>query len=124
MVEVIFKYNGEEDRKVLHTKYEAYCKVLDAYNMCEDHFVGAKFADSEKWINILDAEEYVSQVYPVKEALEQCAIHSLDESDVLDYANREYFLSLTEFFPSWKDYVKEYAAEIERQMDADCIFIP
>lgn len=123
MVEVIFLYADGENREVFPTRYNAYCKVLDAYNMRED-FVGAKFADSEDWISVLAAEVYVSQVYPVKEALEQCAIHSLDESDVLDYANREYFLSLTEFFPSWKDYVEEYSAEMERQIDADYTFIP
>ena len=109
MVKVIFKFSDGEYMRFFNTTFDALCEVTTAYNMCEEYFIGARFADDKegKYINILDAEKTVKEVYRVKEYLQLAAAAGFDDDQIAAD------LGVSEVLPSWKQYMEEYWNHIE-----------
>lgn len=109
MFHFIFRFaDGDQDRFFKST-FEAYCVILDAFNQCEEYFLGARLADEkEGWIHILDAEAYVAQVAPVKEYLEIAGLYDFDDSQIREDIKRMFSMDVPEILPNWKQYMEEY----------------
>ena len=115
MVKFIFRFADGDSEREFNSTFEAYCEVLEAYNQCEEYFLGARLATSKKadWINILDAEEYVGQVGPVKEYLEHAAVCGFDEYQIREDIQNMYFMNVPSMFASWKKHMQEYVKELD-----------
>lgn len=110
MFHYIFRFaDGDQDR-FFNSTFDANCTIVDAFNMCEDYFLGARLADEkEGWVNILDAETYVMQVAPVKEYLEIACLSGFDDSQIREDIKRMFFMDVPEILPSWRQHMEEYS---------------
>ena len=118
MVHIIFSFADGDSKRDFNSTFDAYVEILNAYNQCEEYFLGARLASSKKpeYINILDAEAYLGQVGPVKDYLEYAAVAGFDESQIMEDIAEIFFMKVTEMLPSWKKHIREYASEIDHYM--------
>lgn len=118
MVHIIFTFADGDSKRDFNSTFDAYVEVLNAYNQCEEYFLGARLATSKKpeYINILDAETYLEQVSPVKDYLEYAAVAGFDEEQIMEDIAEMFFMKVTELLPSWKKHMREYASEIDKYM--------
>lgn len=109
MVHVTFIFSDGEFERFFNTTFDALCEVTTAYNMCEEYFIGARFADDKegKYVNILDAEKTVKEVYRVKEYLQLAVAAGFDDDQIAAD------LGVSEVLSSWKQYMEEYWKHIE-----------
>ena len=106
--------DGETDR-VFNSTFDAYIEVINAFNQCEDYFIGARLATSKKpeYLDIFNVEAYVNQVAPVKDYLEYAAAAGFDEEQIMEDIAEMFFMKVTELLPSWKKHMREYMRELE-----------
>ena len=118
VVHIIFKFSDGEFDRFFGTTFEALCEVTTAFNMCEEYFIGARFADEKegKYISILDAEKTVKEVYRVKEYLQLAAAAGFDDKQIVEDINMLHGMNYTSVLPSWKQYMEEYWNHIEETM--------
>lgn len=119
MVHIIFTFADGESKRHFNSTFDAYVEILNAFNQCEEYFLGARLATSKKPeynINILDAEAYLRQVGPVKDYLEYATVAGFDEKQIMEDIAEMFFMKVTEMLPSWKKHMREYASEIDKYM--------
>jgi len=118
MVKVIFKFSDGEYVRFFNTTFDALCEVTTAYNMCEEYFIGARFADDKegKYINILNAEKTVKEVFRNKEYLQVAVAAGFDDKQIVEDINMLHGMHYTSVLPSWKQYMEEYWNHIEETM--------
>lgn len=118
MFHYIFRFaDGDQDR-FFNSTFDANCTIVDAFNMCEDYFLGARLADEkEGWINILEAEKYVTEVAPVKSYLEHACGACFDEAQIRQDIERMYFPGAVsiKILSSWKQHMSEFNSWLKEQ---------
>lgn len=118
MFHYIFKFaDGDQDR-FFNSTFDANCTIVDAFNMYEDYFLGARLADDkEGWINILEAEKYVTEVAPVKSYLEHACGACFDEAQICQDIKRMYFPDAVsiKILSSWKQHMSEFNSWLKEQ---------
>lgn len=118
MFHYIFRFaDGDQDR-FFNSTFDANCTIVDAFNMCEDYFLGARLADEkEGWINILEAEEYVTEVAPLKSYLEHACGACFDEAQIRQDIKRIYFPGAVsiKILSSWKQHMSEFNSWLKEQ---------
>lgn len=98
--------------------------MVDAFNMCEDYFLGARLADEkEGWVNILEAEKYVTEVAPVKSYLEHACGACFDEAQIRQDIKRMYFPGVVsiKILSSWKQHMSEFNSWLKEQYTRNTI---
>ena len=116
MVHILFIFaDGDSKRDFVNT-FDAYSEILNAFNQCEEYFVGAARATTKKPIEILVAEAYVSQVAPVKEYLEYAAVAGFEDTQICEDIEQMYGIHAPYVLTSWRKHMKEYMEELERFM--------
>lgn len=109
MINIIFTFADGDSDRVFNSTFDAYVEVLNAFNQCEEYFLGARLADDKAgWINIIDAEAYVMQVAPVKEYLEIACLYGFDDSQIREDIKQIFFMDVSEILPSWRQHMEEY----------------
>ena len=118
MVKVIFIFSDGEYMRFFNTTFDALCEVTTAYNMCKEYFIGARFADDKegKYINVLDAEETVKEIFRFKEYLQLAIASGFDDSQIVEDINTFHGTHFSHVLPSWKQYMEEYWNHIEETM--------
>lgn len=118
MFHYIFRFaDGDQDR-FFNSTFDANCTIVDAFNMCEDYFLGARLAnEKEGWINILEAEKYVTEVAPVKSYLEHACGACFDEAQIRQDIKRMYFPGAVsiKILSSWKQHMSEFNSWLKEQ---------
>lgn len=107
MIHVTFQFaDGVRESDFVST-FDAYCEILDANNYCEEYFLGATIDNNV--VKILDAERYISEIYPAKGYLENAVLYGFPESQIQEETT-ERFGRLTKELPeSWKQHMMEFA---------------
>ncbi|MBO7636780.1 MAG: hypothetical protein J6S89_09400 [Paludibacteraceae bacterium] len=115
MFHYIFRFaDGDQDR-FFNSTFDANCTIVDAFNMCEEYFLGARLADEkEGWINILEAEKYVTEVAPVKSYLEHACGACFDDAQICGDVKRLYAIDQSKVLPSWRQHMEECRKNCER----------
>lgn len=115
MVHIILKFSDGESERSFPTTFDAYNEVLNAFNQCEEYFIGARLADDKegKYISILDAEAYNAQVGPIKDYLEEACLQGFGESQLLDDIAQLLYHRFDEMLPSWKQHIEEYGKNFD-----------
>lgn len=115
MINIIFTFADGDSKRDFNSTFDAYVEVLNAFNQCEEYFVGARLATSKKaeYINILDAEAYIGQIGPVKDYLEYAAVAGFEESQICEDIKEMYFMVVPKMLTSWKQHMREYMKELE-----------
>ncbi len=118
MKHFILTFADGDSKRDFNSTFDAYVEILNAFNQCEEYFIGARLATSKKaeYINILDAEAYIGQVGPVKDYLEYAAVAGFDESQIMEDIAEMFFMKVTELLPSWKQHMREYTSQIDHYM--------
>lgn len=118
MIHIIFTFADGDSDRVFNSTFDAYVEVLNAFNQCEEYFVGARLATSKKaeYINILKAEAYIGQIGPVKDYIEYAAVAGFDEDQICEDISRMYFIDVQQILSSWKQHMEEYMEELEDYM--------
>lgn len=118
MFHYIFRFaDGDQDR-FFNSTFDANCTIVDAFNMCEEYFLGARLADEkEGWVNILEAEKYVTEVAPVKGYLEHACGACFDEAQIRQDIKRMYFPGAVsiKILSSWKQHMSEFNSLLKEQ---------
>ena len=119
MVRITFVFADGPQNREFKSTFDAYCEILNAFNQCEEYFVGARLADDkEGWINILDAEAYVAQVAPVKEYLEIACLSGFEDYQIREDIKQMFFMDVPKILSSWRQYMKEYVEGYEEYLKA------
>ena len=116
MVHIVLVFADGDSKRDFVSTFDAYNEILNAFNMCEGYFVGALRATSKKPVDILKAEEYLSQVGPVKEYLEYAAVAGFDDAQICEDIERMYGRYAPSMLPSWRKHMREYMQELENFM--------
>lgn len=117
MKHFILTFTDGDSKRDFDSTFDAYVEILNAFNQCEEYFIGARLAnEKEGYVNILDAEAYVQQVAPVKEYLELAAVAGFEDDQICEEIKNMYFMDVPEVLPSWKQYMEEYMEELENYM--------
>lgn len=118
MFHYIFRFaDGDQDR-FFNSTFDANCTIVDAFNMCEEYFLGARLADDkEGWVNILEAEKYVTEVAPVKSYLEHACGACFDDAQIRQDIKRMYFPGAVSIkvLSSWKQHMSEFNSWLKEQ---------
>ena len=118
MFHYIFKFADGDHDLFFNSTFDANCTIVDAFNMCEDYFIGARLADEkEGWVNILEAEKYVTEVTPVKSYLEHACAACFDEAQICQDIKRMYFpdAASIKILSSWKQHMSECNSWLKEQ---------
>lgn len=113
---ITFIFADGESRRHFDSTFDAYEEVLNAYNMCEEYFVGVRLATTKRPIDILEAERYLRQVGPVKDYLEYAAVCGFDDEQIVEDINSLYGIYAHGVLSSWKTHMREYMDVLERFM--------
>lgn len=105
MIQVLFRFADGVRVNNFKSTFSAYCAILNAFNMYEEYFIGAK---TDKYLNILDVEKYVSEITPVKEYLEIAALAGFEDSQILEETNCIFHQTYSEIPSSWKQHMSEF----------------
>ena len=110
MVHIIFRFADGDSERDFNNTFEAMCAIVDAFNYCEDYFIGARFADEKEgnWINILDAEAIMCEVGRVREYLEIACICCFSDEQILKEIREICNYEADQILPSWRQFMKEY----------------
>lgn len=118
MIHIVFTFTDGDSKRDFNSTFDAYVEVLNAFNQCEEYFVGARLATSKKaeYIDILEAEAYIGQIGPVKDYLEYAAVAGFDESQICEDIKNMFFMVVPEMLTSWKKHMREYSKELKEFM--------
>lgn len=115
MINVVFTFADGESKRHFDSTFDAYVEVLNAFNQCEEYFIGARLASAKKpeYIDILEAEAYIGQIGPVKDYLEYAAVAGFDDVQICEDIKWMFFIAVPEMLTSWKQHMREYMEELE-----------
>jgi hypothetical protein len=116
MVHIVFIFADGASKRDFDSTFDAYVEVLNAFNQCEEYFVGALRATSKKPVEILAAETYVAQVGPIKEYLEYAAVAGFDDDQICGDIEQMFGIHAPWVLASWRKHMREYMKELEAFM--------
>lgn len=121
----VFIFSDGPKIRNFQTTFDAFGIITDAYNMYEEYFVGARYDTIEgNFVNMLNAEEYLRSVAPVKEYLEHACMACFNNSQIIDDVRTLYDIKVTSIPSSWKQHMKEYIEGyhdyLEKAANAEC----
>lgn len=112
MVHIIFIFADGDSKREFQSTFDAFEEIVNAYNMCEDYFIGALRATTKKPINILDAESYLAEVGPVKDYLERAVAEGIDDIEICEFISQTFFMNVPYLLASWKKHMREYSKSV------------